>query len=229
MHHSKSEARNLGVTFDSHPRLKTHVSNICGSGWAFNYVLGRIMKYLDNDSTERLVHAFITSRLHCCNSFLTGLPDRNFKDSRMLQPVLSLALDAGIISLLCYRAFIGYQSLTGSGTKFFSWSSKLSMTMFLLILIVPYAPIRPAALSGLPHKSLSGFHHSVHGQVSMAKREFATTGPTLWNSLPSEIRNAANDDQFKCKLKTFLFNDYYEWLFHMEHWFAQLNSGFCIH
>ena len=101
-------------------------------------------------------------------AFLT-MNCRNFKDSRMLLPVLSLVLDAEIISLLSYRAFIGYLSLTGSGTNFCSWSSKLSMNMFPLILIASYSPTRPAAPSGLPHKSLSGFHHSVHAQVSMAK------------------------------------------------------------
>ena len=80
-----SEARNLGVIFDSHLKLKTHVSNICRSGWAFIYMLGRIRKYLDNNSTERLVHAFITSRLDCCNSLLTGLPDNDLQKLKKLQ------------------------------------------------------------------------------------------------------------------------------------------------
>ena len=167
-----SEARNLGVTFDSHLRLKTHVSNICRSGWAFIYMLGRIRKYLDNDSTERLVHAFITSRLDCCNSLLTGLPDNELQKLQRLQNA-----SARLVTRSRRRDHITpvLQSLhwlpvsTGSGTNFCSWSSKLSMNMFPLILIVSYAPIRPAAISGLPHKSLSGFHHSVHVQVSMAK------------------------------------------------------------
>ena len=119
----------------------------------------------------------------------------NFKDSRMLLPVLSLVLDAEIISLLSYRAFIGYLSLTGSGTNFCSWSSKLSMNMFPLILIASYSPTRPAAPSGTPRTSFYG------------KRAFDTTGLSLWNSLPSDIKNAAKVKQFKCKLKTFLFKD----------------------
>ena len=36
--------------------------------------IGKIRKYLDEGSTETLVHAFVSSRLDYCNSLLYGLP-----------------------------------------------------------------------------------------------------------------------------------------------------------
>ena len=38
---------------------------------------------------------------------------------------------------------------------------------------------------------------------------FAVAAPTLWNSLPYEIRTCTSVDNFKSKLKTFLFNSVY--------------------
>ena len=80
-----SEARNLGIIFDSHITLKTLIANVCRSGWAFIYMLQRIQKYLDERSTEKLMHAFITSRLDSCNSLLVGLPDNDVQKLQRLQ------------------------------------------------------------------------------------------------------------------------------------------------
>ena len=38
-------------------------------------------------------------------------------------------------------------------------------------------------------------------------RAFAKAGPTLWNDLPDDIRKASSVENFKNKLKTFLFRN----------------------
>ena len=72
-------ARNLGSWFDSRlsmaPHIKKSKSKICASSFYCIYNIRRIRKYLSQQSTETLVHAFITSRLDYCNGLLYGLPD----------------------------------------------------------------------------------------------------------------------------------------------------------
>ena len=68
-------ARNLGSWFDSRLPMATHITKICASSFYYIYNIRRIRNYLSQQSTETLVHAFITSRLDYCNGLLYGLPD----------------------------------------------------------------------------------------------------------------------------------------------------------
>ena len=51
-----------------HTTLKWSIKNI-----------GRIRKFLDQPSTERLVHAFVSSKLDYCNSVLYGLRGKQLR------------------------------------------------------------------------------------------------------------------------------------------------------
>ena len=76
---SQSFARNLGVLFDSNLSMNTHISNACRSAYGYLRAIGRIRKFLSLSDAEKLVHAFITSRLDSCNSLLGGLPSKDWK------------------------------------------------------------------------------------------------------------------------------------------------------
>ena len=68
-------AKNLGLTIDKHLDMKDHVSNIVRAASFAIYKIVRLSKYLDRESTECLIHAFVSLRLDSCNSLLYGLPD----------------------------------------------------------------------------------------------------------------------------------------------------------
>ena len=66
--------KNLGVTFDCHLTMKTHVSNLVRSA---NFELRRISStrhLMSTDATKTLVSAFVLSRLDYCNSLLFCCP-----------------------------------------------------------------------------------------------------------------------------------------------------------
>ena len=72
---SASQARNLGVTFDSSMSMKPHISNVIRSPAFQLRNISRIRKYLSRDATEQIIiHSFITSRLDNNNALLYGLP-----------------------------------------------------------------------------------------------------------------------------------------------------------
>ena len=81
-------ARNLGVIMDSTLSLSQNVDSICKSAYVAIRKIGKIRRFLDQNSAHRLVHAFVTSMLDCCNSLLFGLP---LKLTSKLQRVQNVA------------------------------------------------------------------------------------------------------------------------------------------
>ena len=66
--------KNLGVTFDCHLTMKTHVSNLVRSANCELPRISSIRHLLSTDATKTLVSAFVLSRLDYCNSLLFGCP-----------------------------------------------------------------------------------------------------------------------------------------------------------
>ena len=72
---SAKTARNLGVIFATTLSLNKHVTNMSRAAYYHLRAIGRIRRYLDQQSTKQLVHALVISRLEFCNSLLYGLPN----------------------------------------------------------------------------------------------------------------------------------------------------------
>ena len=69
--------KNLGSWFHSHMDMATHITKTCGSAFFYLYNIRHMRKYLTSESTVKLIHAFITSRLDYCNSLLYGVSDHH--------------------------------------------------------------------------------------------------------------------------------------------------------
>ena len=82
---SDDPPKNLGVIFYSTCSLRDHVANVCRSINFNLYSIGRIRKYLDRPTVEKLVNATITSRLDYCNSLMFGIPKELITQLQMRQ------------------------------------------------------------------------------------------------------------------------------------------------
>ena len=71
-----SHAKNLGVIFDSNFTLEAHINKLCSNVFYHIRNISKVRAYLSRESTERLVHATVTSRLDMGNILLHGLPQK---------------------------------------------------------------------------------------------------------------------------------------------------------
>ena len=73
--------RNTGVIFDHFMSMGEQITTICKAAHFHLRIIGRIRKFITFTACEKLIHAFVTSRLECGNATLYGLP--NYQNNRL--------------------------------------------------------------------------------------------------------------------------------------------------
>jgi hypothetical protein len=198
--------KNLGIVFDSHMNMNTQVRNAVRSANFALRNIGRIRSFLDNESTKKMVHAFVSSRIDYCNSLLYGVPDSLLMHLQRLQnsaarlvsrvkrtdhitPVLRS------LHWLPIRQRIAYKILVTTHKAIHD-----DAPIYLTDLIEVYKPKR-----SLRSASSCSLVSPKFNTVTYGARAFSVASATLWNQLPHEIRDCDILSDFKVKLKTYLF------------------------
>ena len=78
-------ARNIGAILDSTMSMLPHVNNVCTSAFYHLCTISRKRKYLSTQTTEILIHAFVTSKFDNCNSLLYNVPKYVIKNLQSAQ------------------------------------------------------------------------------------------------------------------------------------------------
>ena len=89
---SASCAKNLGVIFDKCLDMDDNVKNICKLAYFQLRQIRSIQPVLSRVALERVIHAFITSRLDYCNSLLCGISEQQLTKLQRLQIVAARIL-----------------------------------------------------------------------------------------------------------------------------------------
>ena len=66
---------NLGVTMDSQASMEQHVNKVCRAAYMHLHTISKIRAHLDRSSLEKIVHAFVTSKLDYGIALLCGYPN----------------------------------------------------------------------------------------------------------------------------------------------------------
>ena len=205
-------ARNLGAVIDQHVTMNQHVNNICRSTSFALYNIGKLRPYLDQDSTQTLVHAFVTSRLDSCNSLLYGLPQNIIDKLQRVQnsaarlvtrvrghthmkPVLRNLHWLPIRKRILFKILLlTHKAIHGLAPQYI---------MDLIVIHKPVRCLRSSAADSplLKPPSLNSIRTATYGD-----RAFSAAAPTEWNKLPSTLRAITTLDTFKRALKTYLFD-----------------------
>jgi len=199
-------ARNLGVIFQSDLSLDDHISSTVKSAYFQLHNIARIRACLDKDTTSKLVHAFVTSRLDFCNSLLTGLPACAI---RRLQLVQNSAA-----RLVCRERRSCHITPLLADLHWLPVKQRIDFKVLSLTFRSLHS-MAPAYLSDiLPHQAkhrTTRFSESNSLQIprtnlkSFGDRAFSSYAPKAWNSLPTCVRTSPDLTSFKRNLKTHLF------------------------
>ena len=81
----KDQVRNLGVIIDSNLTFSSHIKSIRKSAFYHLKNIARIRAYMSRQDLEKLIHAFITSRLDYCNSIFSGLTKKELGQLQLVQ------------------------------------------------------------------------------------------------------------------------------------------------
>ncbi len=199
--------KNLGVVFDEHLKFDRQINSVVKSSFFQLRLLSKAKSFLSFKNLEKVIHAFITSKLDYCNSLYIGISQTALSRLQLVQNAA-----ARLLTRSHKRDHITpvLQSL--------HWLPVRFRVDFKILLIV-YKSLNgmaPSYISDLliEHNVNRSLRSSNQRLLFIPKtrrkcrgdRAFATAAPRLWNDLPLFIRMASSVAIFKSKLKTYLFD-----------------------
>ncbi len=82
---TSSIVKNLGVILDSNLSFENHISHVTKTAFFHLRNSAKLRNMLTVSNAEKLVHAFMTSRLDCCNALLGGCPASSINKLQIVQ------------------------------------------------------------------------------------------------------------------------------------------------
>ena len=212
---SVTTARNLGVTFDENMALLPHINNVCKNAFYYIYNIRRIRKYLSIEATKTLVHAVVMGRIDYCNSLLYGLPATSISKLQRVQNAAARLITNTprynhitpvLYSLhwLPVKERIKYKILIMS----FKAIHGLAPNYICSLVTVQ----QPSSYSLRRNSELLIKPYSIKTLKTLGDRAFSVAAPSIFNSLPKNIRYEDNFNKFKSLIKTYLFKLAFEHL-----------------
>ena len=200
------EVRDLGVTFDSTLTLHNHINNICRSGSLSLHQIGKIRKFITQEYAERIVHAFVSSKLDYCNGILYGLPQNQIQKLQRLQNSAARLVTRTKKSEHITPVLINLHWLPVQQRIIFKFLLNTCKALkglapdYLSTLLTVYKPTRSLRSSAAKNLSVPKSRTTTY-----VDRSFACACPKLWNQLLQHIKLSETFESFKSRLKTHLF------------------------
>ncbi|KAI5100987.1 hypothetical protein C0J45_9973, partial [Silurus meridionalis] len=210
---TSSTVKDLGVILDSDLSFKNHINQVTKTAFFHLRNISKLRNMLSISDAEKLVHAFMTSRIDYCNALLGVCPASLINKLQLVQNAAARVLTRSK----------KYDHITPSYnispfTVLYNFMLPVKFRIDYKLLLLTYKALNglaPMYLSSLltrynPPRSLRSQNSGLLVVRRIAKstkggRAFSHLAPKLWNSLPEGVRGSDTLTQFKCRLKTYLF------------------------
>ena len=184
-----------------------HITKACKTAYFHLHNIRRIRKFLSQEATCTIIHAFVTSQIDYCNSLMNGLPEILTKKLQRVQNtaarlVFDLRKYDRITPALVTLHWLPVKYRIVFKTLLLIFKGLHGMAPnYIQDMLVPSTSKRYAMRSNETCLlRVPKFKHDTFGG-----RAFTVCGPKTWNSLPQEIRKCDEIEAFKRSLKTHLF------------------------
>ena len=203
----EKSVRNLGVQFDPELTMINHLKSVSQSVHFHIRNIGSIRKYLTRPATESLVHSLVSSRIDYGNALLSGIPSCHLYILQKLQNTAA--------RIITRRSKFSHVTPVLKDLHWLPIQARIDFKVLLLTYKILNGKA-PGYLSDLIslHNPSRALRSGSSGLLTVPRanlktcgsRAFCVAAPTLWNTIPQEIRNADTVSIFKSRLKTFLYN-----------------------
>ena len=201
-----SEARNLGIIFDSNLAFTKQISTVCHSSFYHIRQLRQIRSSLDTNSAIILANALVTSKLDYCNSLYYNLPKFTIHRLQRVQNSLARA----VVPSVRYTDHITptlqklhwlpiEQRITFKIAALTYRTLHYKQPTYLLELL------HPTAIPRTLRSSNQNLLDIPFTKSKTGRRAFSFAAPTIWKSLPLSLRLTSEPSLFFSRLKTHLF------------------------
>uniref|UniRef100_A0A3P8VZQ2 Reverse transcriptase domain-containing protein n=1 Tax=Cynoglossus semilaevis TaxID=244447 RepID=A0A3P8VZQ2_CYNSE len=201
------KARNLGVLFDQDLSLQKHINQTCRTAFYHLRNIKSIRKMLSRPDSEKLIHAFITSRLDYCNSLLSGCPNKSLRSLQLVQNAAARILTGTrrrehITPVLASIHWLPVKSRIDFKILLITYKALNNQApLYICDLITPYKPNRSLRSQNSNLLVIPKINKNRTGG-----RTFSYQAPLLWNQLPLSVRESDSVSSFKVRLKTHLYS-----------------------
>nr|XP_061839065.1 uncharacterized protein LOC133621161 isoform X1 [Nerophis lumbriciformis]XP_061839075.1 uncharacterized protein LOC133621161 isoform X1 [Nerophis lumbriciformis] len=198
---------NLGVKFDSDFKFEKQISSVVQKSFYQLRQIAKVKPLLSRHDLEKLIHAFISTRLDYCNALYVGISQASLARLQLVQNSAARLLTQtrrrehitpilASLHWLPVRYRIHFKLLL----FVFKCLNNLAPT-YLSDLLQPYCPTRSLRSADQLLLTVPDTRLKLRGD-----RAFAVAAPKLWNDLPLSVRQASSLPVFKSLLKTYFYS-----------------------
>ncbi|XP_064195336.1 uncharacterized protein LOC135256955 [Anguilla rostrata] len=197
--------KDLGVTIDPDLSFETHVKNISRIAFFQLRNIAKIRHVLSVGDAEKLIHAFVTSRLDYCNALLSGCPNNLLKSLQLVQNAAAHILSRTkkyehITPVLASLHWLPIKHRIDFKVLLLTFKALHGRApVYVSNLLLPYKPTRSLRSQDAGYLVVPRISKNLKGG-----RAFSYRAPLLWNQHPNFIKESDTVSIFKSRLKTHL-------------------------